>query len=108
MYIQLSSAGMVSLGRYYFSRTPTAFPTSHRIIAPFWESNSLSRRGALHFVLVNNQHTTLSHLLEPISTFISDRDDTDFEATWLLLVHWEDTCPYNPFNRFCGQVSYSQ
>ena len=99
---------MVSFGGYYFSRTPIAFPTSRRLIAPFWEYNSLSQRGALHFVLVNSQHSTLSYLLEPISVFISDRDDTDFEATWLLLAHWEDTCPYSPFNRFCGQVSYSQ
>ena len=97
---------MVTFGGYYYSRTPTAFPTSRRIIAPFWESNNLFQQGALHLVLVNSQHSELSALLEPISTFISDRDDTDFEATWLLLVHWEDTCRYNPFNSFCSQVNY--
>ena len=100
---------MVSFGSRYYSRTPTAFPIgSPHMIAPFWESNSLSQQGTLYVDIVDRQHATLSVLLEPISTFISDREDIDFEATWFLLIGWEDTCPYNSMNSFCNQVNYSR
>ena len=76
------------------------------MIAPFWESNSLSQqRNICMLTIVDRQHTTLSVLLEPISTFISDREDIDFEATWLF-IDWlgRHSCPYNSMNSFCNQV----
>ena len=41
--------------------------------------------------------------LDDASDFISDIEDVDFEASWMLVVRWIDACPFG--NNRCTQAS---
>ena len=104
---QISSTGLISFGTPFLSFFPLNFPIGLHVIAPFWEPGDLRiRGGSIQFALIGSSHPTFSELLPVISEFISTREETDFDATWMAVVRWVDTCPdFFLTRQICNGVS---
>ena len=59
-------------------------------------------KGVVRFDVVTGSHPTLSCLLNLTNDLIRRKEETNFEASWLLVARWIDVCPYGNSN--CDEV----
>ena len=100
---QISSNGLISFGSPYTAFRSRTFPITQRVISPYWNDHDLRNKGIIIYFSITPTHSTHEGFLDYASDFISDIEDIDFEASWMLVVRWIDVCPYG--NNRCTQAS---
>ena len=103
--MQVNTNGMVSFGSSYnFKFYSSSFPIKERVISPYWnEQQDFRSKGSISYFSVTPAHPTLASTLVNASMLISSMNDVDFEASWMFVVRWIDSCPFE--NDQCTQVS---
>jgi len=87
----VTANGLFSFGRRSVAnRSPDLFPgtgSSSFLVAPFWANNDLSNRLG-HVSYEVHTSSSSSHLLDVVNTYISQQQQSNFSATWLLVSEW--------------------
>ena len=92
---QVSSNGLISFTSPYMNWKPQSFPMSNQVVAPYWDDSDTRLKGFVKYGVITRDHPCL---LDLTSGFISSREGVEFEASWLLIAHWVDICPFPDFN----------
>lgn len=89
-WLQVTTNGLFSFGRSVSHSLPNLFPgtgSSNFLVAPFWANNDLSNRIG-HVSYEVHTSSSSSQLLDLVNTFISQQQQSNFSATWLLVSEW--------------------
>ena len=102
--LQININGLISFGSPFNSLRfrPETFPIFDYVVAPYWDDIDATRKGVVRYDVVSSSHPTLSCLLELTSDFISEEENVEFDASWLLVARWIDVCPFLHSN--CAEV----
>ncbi len=102
--LQVGTNGIISFGEPFTSPSPQSFPTVYPFIhekyllAPFWADVDISYNGVGS--IKYEVHTTASNfsgsidLIGRVSNFISNKTETKFEGSWMLVALWDEVPPY--------------
>ena len=102
MSTQISSNGLISLGRSYISPKPQTFPISNKVIAPYWTDIDLRQQGQINYTLVTTQSNDTIESIALVNNFLASNISVSFSAGWILVAQWIDVCPYR--NSDCSNV----
>ena len=66
------------------------------VIAPYWSDNDIRMSGVVSYALFETSHPDpdVSARISIVNDFVTNQTMTAFNATWLLLVEWEDCQPF--------------
>ena len=86
---------MLSFGRPFPQHSPHLFPETsfyNYLVAPFWTDNDITRGvGEVSYqVYEDSEMESLSW----VSTYISQQQQADFRATWMLVAEWRNVPEY--------------
>ena len=91
-HIQVCTNGYIAIGSPYVTFEPSYFsPRSRTLIAPFFYDIDLSKGGDIEYEV-----HTYGPVLDSVSAFVSKSKGIDFNAKWMLLVHWNRVAPLDP------------
>ncbi len=67
------------------------------VIAPYWSDNDIRLSGVVSYAVFETSHPdpAVSDRILGVSTFVSNNTMSVFNATWMLLVEWEDCQPFS-------------
>jgi hypothetical protein len=91
--VYISSNGLLSFERSFTSHTPVRFSTSDTyryLVAPFWDDHDNRPLGQVSYEV----HSAQTPLVEEVSYFLTQKMDTYFLATWMVLAEWNDVPPF--------------
>ena len=86
-FLQISTNGLFSFGRPFQFHTPHLFPGTNNIVAPFWADSDITNSAGQ---IMYEVHDTFTDALFWVSTFISQQQQTNFSASWMLVAKWDD------------------
>ncbi len=108
MILQVGTNGIISFGEPFTFASPQPFPTvfpfiyENYLLAPFWADVDISpffgsiNDGSIKYEV----HTTASNfsgsidLIGRVSNFISNKTETTFEGSWMLVALWDEVPPF--------------
>ena len=102
MSIQISSNGLISLGRSYVFPRPQTFPISSKVIAPYWTDIDLRKQGQINYTLVTTHSNDTIGSITLVNNFLASNISVSFSADWILVAQWINVCPYR--NSDCSNV----
>ena len=103
IHMQISSNGLISFGSRFTYFVPQSFPIPYNVIAPYWDDINLRNKGVVRYATITHSHPTLSCLLDMTNDLIKERENVEFNATWVLVARWIDVCPFGDSS--CFEVS---
>ena len=90
--LQVGTNGYFSFGTRQTVYSPSLFsPTStpNYLVAPFWADINTAIHGSISYeVHTTSAGSSSTALLDRVSTFISNQQNTQFSGTWMLVASW--------------------
>ena len=73
--------------------SPTPFPTTLPIVAPFWDDADLRQTGQINYITISSGATgNTANVITQVNDFLSTHLSMTFNADWILAVQWENIC----------------
>ena len=78
--------------------------TYRYLVAPFWDDHDNRPLGQVSYEV----HSAQTPLVEEVSYFLTQKMDTYFLATWMLLAEWNDVPPFGLTTTVCVMLAYEE
>ena len=82
---------MISFGSSFTEYNTKPFPIDDLVVSPYWDDIDLEITGEVRYSLLSDVE---SSLLQQVNYFLENNQSLEFNASWILIVQWIDTCPY--------------
>ena len=82
---------MISFGSNFTEYITRPFPIDDLVVAPYWDDIDLEITGEVRYSLLSDVE---SSLLQQVNYFLENNQSLEFNASWILIAQWIDTCPY--------------
>ena len=102
--MQVGTNGYFSFGRQVTNCCPIPFPNGpYYLVAPFWSDIDIrgDDGGEIYYQVHSRGSKSVSdELLDEVSVFISNSQQTVFNGSWMLVATWDHVKAYSgdPFN----------
>ena len=102
--MQVGTNGYFSFGRPVAIHSPSLFPnTFNYLVAPFWADIDITEPdgGEIYYQVHSRGSNSVSdELLDEVSVFVSNSQQTVFNGSWMLVATWDQVKAYSgdPFN----------
>ena len=97
--LQVGTNGYFSFGTRQTVAPPTVFSSTspyNYLVAPFWADIDISIHGSISYEVHNTSAGSSSiALLNGVSTFISNQQNTQFSGNWMLVASWSQVSAYH-------------
>ena len=97
--LQVDTNGYFSFGTRQTVASPSLFSSTspyNYLVAPFWADIDISIHGSISYEVHNTSAGSSSiALLNRVSTFISNQQNTQFSGNWMLVASWSQVSAYS-------------